>query len=278
MTYATIHLQLTPHPVPTSLGTIEYANALANLFEAKLALSSAHLRTRAPQNWIVGAMMSTMARKLKTFTTAQPQALEPHLQAEAVSQGIPAKITQAAEYWRGGLADNAWPGRVRGLRILGLSPNSAEPRLYVEDWLIGPGRPGTRYSNDRAQQFPAESVPICWYHSQSAAHTVSDALPFLHNVKRVRLAVFRDEKYTSIADPTTPLVTFLADHGVKFNSEDVAIGKQTIGVAILEHVKATDAYLILMGTLGRSRLREFLLGGAKQELLAGSSILPFVPH
>lgn len=278
MTYATVHLHLTPHPAPTSLGAIDYACALANLFEAKLAVSSSHLEIRAPQNWIVGAMMSTMAKELETITTARTHALELHLQAEALRQGIPVKITQAAEHWPGGLADNAWRGRVSDLCVLGLSPDSAEPRLYVEDWLFGSGRPCILYPDDTTQPFSAESVLICWDYSRSAARTVSDALPFLHNAKRVRVAVFRGEKDIPVADPMTPLATFLADHGVKVEGEDVAIGKRTIGAAILEHANATGTNLIMMGAFGHSRLREFLLGGATRELLAKSTMPLFMSH
>jgi len=278
MTYATVHLHLTPYPAPTSLAAIDDASALASLFEAKLTLSSSHLEIRAPQSWIAGAMMSTMAQKLETITTAKTQAPALHLQAEALCQGIPVKITQTAEHWRGYLADNAWRGRVGDLWVLGLSPNSAELRLYVEDWLIGSGRPRTLYPDETTQPFPAESVLICWDYSQSAACTVSDALPFLHHAKRVRLAVLRGDKDLPVTDPTTPLVTFLADDGVKFETEDVAIGKQTIGSAILEHADATRTYLILMGAFGHSRLLEFLLGGATRELLAKSTIPLFMSH
>jgi hypothetical protein len=49
---------------------------LAKLFEAKLSVSSSQLAIRAPQNWIVGAMISTMAQDLETITTAKTQALD----------------------------------------------------------------------------------------------------------------------------------------------------------------------------------------------------------
>jgi len=92
------------------------------------------------------------------------------------------------------------------------------------------------------------------------------------------LAVLRCDKDIPVTDPTTPLVTFLADDGVRFETEDVAIGKQTIGAAILEHANATGTYLILMGAFGHSRLREFLLRGATRELRPKSTIPLFMSH
>ncbi len=142
------------------MAATDYASALASLFEAKLTLSSSHLEIRAPQNRIAGAMMSMVAQKLETITTAKTQALAPHLQAEALRQGIRIKITQTAEHWPGGLADSAWRGRVSELCVLGLSPNSAEPRLYYEDWLFGSGRPCILYPDDTKHRPRSESPAI----------------------------------------------------------------------------------------------------------------------
>ncbi len=278
MTYATVHLHVTPYPAPTSLGAIDYACALSKLFEAKLTVSSSHLAIRAPQNWIVGAMMSTMARELETIATAKTQELELHVQREALLQGIQVEIAHTSEHWPGGLIDNAWRGRVSDVCVLGLSPDSAEPRLYVEDWLFGAGRPCILYPDSSKQKFSADNVLICWDFSRSAARTVSDALPFLHNAKRVHVAVFRGEKDIPITDPTTPLIAFLKEHGIAVEAMDVVIGKRSIGQAILEHAETTGANLILMGAFGHSRLREFLLGGATRELLAKSTIPILMSH
>ncbi|MEQ1784361.1 MAG: hypothetical protein ABMA14_23655 [Hyphomonadaceae bacterium] len=85
MTYTTIHL----HPAPTSLQAIDCARALANFFEAELNVSSFKLDIRAPKNWIVGAMMSTTARELKTVDdgTGLPQLLNPR-----ASEGIRLRV------------------------------------------------------------------------------------------------------------------------------------------------------------------------------------------
>jgi nucleotide-binding universal stress UspA family protein len=278
MTYTTIHLHLTPYPAPTSVGAIDYACALAKLFEAKLTVSSSRMAIRAPQNWIIGAMMSTMARELETIATAKTQALESYVQREALRLDIQVEIAHTSERWPGGLIDNAWRGRVSDVCVLGLSPDSAEPRFYVEDWLFGAGRPCILCPDDSKQQFSLNNVLICWDFSRSAARTVSDALPLLHNAKRVHVAVFRGEKDIPIADPTTPLIAFLREHGIAVEAKDIVIGKRTIGAAILDHANATDANLILMGAFGHSRAREFLLGGATRELLGKSTIPLLMSH
>ncbi len=278
MTYATIHLHLTPYPAPTSLRAIDYACALAKLFEAKLNVSSSRMIVRAPPNWIVGAMMSSMARELEAITDTTTKALECHVTHQAELSGITFELSHVAEKWPGGLKDNAWLGRVSDLCILGLSPDGTEPRLYVEDWLFGASRPCLLYPDNSTQSFSAENVLICWDFSKSAARTVSDALPFLHNANRIRVAVFRGEKDIPVADPATPLVAFLSGHGITVEAEDVEIGKRTIGQAIREHADATGTNLIMMGAFGHSRLQEFVLGGATRELLNKSTIPLLMSH
>ena len=278
MTYTTIHLHLTPYPAPTSVGAIDYACALAKLFEAKLTVSSSRMAIRAPQNWIIGAMMSTMARELQTITSAKTEALELHVKREALTAGIQVKVSHVAEHWPGGLVDNAWLGRVSDLCILGLSQDSAEPRLYVEDWLFGAGRPCILYPDTSKQALSVDNILICWDFSRSAARTVVDALPILHNAKRIRAAVFRGEKDIPVADPVTPLVAFLSEHGITVAAEEVLVGTRTIGTAILEHAAATETNLITMGAFGHSRLREFVLGGATSDLLKKSTIPLLMSH
>lgn len=278
MTYATVHLHVTPHPAPTSAGTIDYACALAKHFEARLIVSSSHLDIRAPKNWISGAMLAKIARDLEAVTTERTRQLEMHVRREALLAGIPLILERVAEHWPGGIVDSTWRGRVSDLCILSLSQDNTEAQLYLEDWLFGAGRPCILYPDSSKQPFSADNVLICWDLSRAAARTIGDALPLLHNAKRIRVAVFRGEKDIPIVDPATPLVAFLAEHGVNVEAQDVAIGGRTIGTAILEHASATETNLIMMGAFGHSRLREFVLGGATRELLAKSAIPLFMSH
>ena len=48
MTYATIHLHLTPYPSPTSTAAIDYACAMAKLLEANIDASASGSEMSAP--------------------------------------------------------------------------------------------------------------------------------------------------------------------------------------------------------------------------------------
>lgn len=278
MTYATVHLHLTPHPAPTSLGAIDYACALAKVFEAKLDVSSSQVSVNPPANWLTGGMIAQMARDLEAKTAETTAKLESHLEASALAAVVEMRLTRVPEQWPIGVSDNSWRGRVSDICVMSLSPGGMDARLGIEDWLFGSGRPCVLYPESSKQAFSIENVLICWDFSRSAARAVSDALPLLHNAKRIRIAVFRGEKDIAVDDPGKPLIAFLREHGVAAEAEDVVIGGRTIGRAILEHASSIGADLILMGAFGHSRMQEFILGGATKEILDRSTIPLFMSH
>ncbi len=278
MSYSTIHLQLTPYPAPSTIKTIDFACDMAKMFEAKLSVCSSRLSIRAPPNWFTGAMMSTMARELEGITTATTKMLESHLERVASSLGVTFQLSHVAEHWPAGLQDNAWRGRVSDLCVLSLAPDGTEPRLSIEDWLFGSGRPCLLLPESSTQTFSLENVLICWDFSRSAARTLTDALPLLHNAKRVRAVIFQGEKDIPVDDPQAPLVGFLASHGITSEVDEIKIGSRSIGRAILEHASATNTSLLVMGAFGHSRLQEFLLGGATKEVLDKSTVPLLMSH
>ncbi len=278
MTYATIHLHITPYPAPTPVAAIDYTCAMAKLLEANLDVSSSRLSIRAPGNWLTGAMLAKMAQELETSTAETTAALETHLESQALASGIGIKLTRIAEHWPMGVLDHSWRARTSDICVLGLSAQGTDARLGIEDWLFGAGRPCLLYPDKSKQLFSIDHVLICWDFSRSAARTVADALPLLHNAKRIRVVIFRGEKDIPIEDAGNHLVKYLASHGIAAEAEEIDIGDHTIGQAILEHARSSGVDLILMGAYGHSRMREFLLGGATKEVLDKSTIPLLMSH
>lgn len=278
MSYATIHLHLTPHPAPTSLAAITYACDIAKLFEAKLEASSARLSIRSPANWMTGGMLAKIARELEETTTAKSMELEAHLKQQASAKGITHAVSQVAQQWPASPTDPSRLGRTSDICVLGLQRDGAESRMGVEDWIFGSGRPCLLYPDTSTRAFKLDNVLVCWDYSRAAARALSDALPLLHNAGRVHLAVFRGEKEISAPDVRTPAIRFLAAHGVEATVEEIETGDRRIGEAIIEHAVLVRADLIVLGAFGHSRLQEFLLGGATKALLDTSTIPLLMSH
>ena len=188
------------------------------------------------------------------------------------------KLTRISEHWPMGVLDNSWRTRTSDICVLGLSALGTDARLGIEDWLFGAGRPCLLYPDKSKQLFSIDDVLICWDFSRSAARTVADALPLLHNAKRIRIAIFRGEKDIPIEGAGNHLVKYLASHGITAKAEEIDIGDHTIGQAILAHASTSAVDMILMGAYGHSRMREFFLGGATKEVLDTSTIPLLMSH
>lgn len=278
MAYKQIHLHLCPHPAPTSLGTIDYACAMAQHFEAKLRVSSPRLSVKAPSNWLAGPMLAGMARQLEENAAIKGGELEAHISERALALGVPFQIDQVVEHWPATRDQSTWRGRTSDLCVLGLARDNAEHRLNIEEWLFGVGRPCVFYPNDAQSDFSLDCVVVSWDFSKSAARAVGDALPLLRRASQVRIATVRGEKDIPVEDVKTPLINFLATHGVTSVGDDVELTGQTIGQAILAHANTVSANLVVMGAFGHSRMKEFLLGGATKEVLDSSTLPLFMSH
>ena len=278
MAYKQIHLHLSTHPVPTSLGAIDYACALADLFEAKLNATSPRVAIKTPVHWHSGHMMVELAREIEAISSAKAGALEAYLTRQASALGVAAKIIHTAEQWPTGQHDSVCHGRTSDLCVLGLSQKGADQKHSVEEWLFGAGRPCLLFPDSFSQGFSLERVLISWDFSRSAARAVCDALPMLRRAKQVRFVTVRGEKDIPLDDVKTPLIDFLAAHGVAAVADEIDAQGMPIGGTIIEHARGVQTSLLIMGAFGHSRLKEFVLGGATREMLDIADIPLLMSH
>ena len=108
---------------------------------------------------------------------------------------------------------------------------------------------------------------LAWNGSPEAAAAVRSALPFLSLVPRVVLL--------EVEDQISPYPRDLAARYLSRWSVSVEIFQrgpigESVSSAIEQAAQELDAGVIVMGAYGRSRLREFLLGGVTRELTGRS--------
>jgi nucleotide-binding universal stress UspA family protein len=278
MSFRQIHLHLRPHPAPTSLRTVDYACAFAHHFEAKLSVSSPRVSVKTPVHWLAGRMLTELAGELEAIAAKKGSDLEARICQSASSLGVDLQIDRLVEHWPASLGESTWRGRTSDLCVLGLTRENPDHRLNIEDWLFGVGRPCLFYPDDAQSEFSLDCVVVSWDFSKSAARALGDALPLLQRAKQVRIATVRGEKDLPFDDVKTPLIDFLAAHGIASVGDDIDLGGHSIGQAILAHASSVGANLIVMGAFGHSRMKEFLLGGATKEVLDRSTLPLFMSH
>jgi nucleotide-binding universal stress UspA family protein len=122
---------------------------------------------------------------------------------------------------------------------------------------------------------PAKRVLVAWNGSREAARAVRDALPLLKTADSVEVSVIDPPEGRAIGEG---LATMLARHGIPVAVREALSQGNDVGAMLLEQAKTGGADLIVMGAYGHSRFREWVLGGATEEVLAESKIPVLVSH
>ena len=97
---------------------------------------------------------------------------------------------------------------------------------------------------------------------------MADALPLLAKVKEVTVAGIAEEEgsQTAVRRQTEDVVKWLSRHGIAARAQVPT--RSGNGVQQLERIAAdTGAGVVVAGAYGRSRFREWLLGGVTQHLV-----------
>ena len=109
---------------------------------------------------------------------------------------------------------------------------------------------------------------------------MADAMPFLVKAKEVLVMVANPSKGTSGHGdvPGADICLHLARHGVKAIAQHVIARDIDVGNLLLSRASDEDIDMIVMGAYGRSRLRELVLGGATNHIMAHMTVPILFSH
>lgn len=145
--------------------------------------------------------------------------------------------------------------------------------------ILGAGRPFLVVPA-AVKSFAADHVMIGWKDTREARRAVQDALPFLHEAKRVTvLEICEKEQMETARRHVDDVVRYLARHRIKAESRAELIqasgsrANQILGWATDE-----GADLLVTGAYGHSRLNEWIFGGMTRDLLTTSPICCLMSH
>ena len=144
--------------------------------------------------------------------------------------------------------------------------------------ILGAGRPFLVVPA-AVKSLAADHIVVGWKDTREARRAVQDALPFLHEAKRVTVMEICEKDEMDIArNHVDDVVLYLARHRIKAERrvEIQAHGSgadQIIGLAEDE-----GADLLVTGAYGHSRLNEWVFGGMTRDLLSSSPICCLMSH
>ncbi|MFP5391951.1 MAG: universal stress protein, partial [Gammaproteobacteria bacterium] len=126
---------------------------------------------------------------------------------------------------------------------------------------------------------PGRTVAIAWNGSNEAQRAVRSALPLLQGAQRVHLIMI-NPRAAAIDDgdePGADMGLYLARHGVRVEVVS-RFSESHADAAILDAANECGADLLVMGAYGRSRFREFLMGGATRTMLQSMTLPVWMTH
>ena len=127
---------------------------------------------------------------------------------------------------------------------------------------------------------PGKRILVAWNGRRELARAVFDALPLLKRAQAVSVVWVNPQDAGEMAGelPAVDICTALARHGVPCEATQNIQPVASVGAALLSAVKTHGADLLVMGSYGHSRMREFVFGGATRYVLENMTVPVLMSH
>lgn len=146
----------------------------------------------------------------------------------------------------------------------------------AEDVLVSSGRPVLIVPTGWTKQSIGGTVIVAWNGSREAARALADSMPLLELAKTVEIFTAGKEDIGDL--PGADIAAHLSRHKVNVKVHESAASGIPIGDILLNRASDLGADLIVMGGYGRSRFREFVLGGVTHYILEHMTVPVLMSH
>ena len=144
--------------------------------------------------------------------------------------------------------------------------------------ILGAGRPFLVVPA-AVRSLTADHVVVGWKDTREARRAVQDALPFLHEAKRVTVVeICENDQKEAARHGVDDVVLYLARHRI---TAEGRVETQLLGSGadqIIGFAEDEGADLLVTGAYGHSRLNEWIFGGMTRDLLTSSPICCLMSH
>ena len=144
--------------------------------------------------------------------------------------------------------------------------------------ILGAGRPFLVVPAS-VKSLTADHVVVGWKDTREARRAIQDALPFLHEAKRVTVIdICENDRKEAARHGVDDVVLYLARHRIKAEGR---VETQLLGSGadqIIGFAEEEGADLLVTGAYGHSRLNEWIFGGMTRDLLTSSPICCLMSH
>jgi nucleotide-binding universal stress UspA family protein len=277
-----ILLQIDTYPEATPAEAIDQAVRFTAAVGGVLSALAVEVDIQAPKNrladYLIG--LSQMAveeeQKSRRFCAVALEAFATRAEEAGVLGEV---IHGKADLYAVG-AYVAERSRTRDLCIVPVVDQSDGQRSVIEAVVFGSGRPVLTFRPGGAD-LPLGglgTIVLAWDGTRTAARALADALPVMQTAREVRVLTVTNEKPSARSGMGKDVVRHLAGHGVNAVVEEIDAGGRRIGLVLEEYLALHRPDLFIMGAYGRSRAREFILGGATEHMLYDPKVPLLLSH
>jgi nucleotide-binding universal stress UspA family protein len=256
-------------------GPVPQALALAKACRARLTIAVLTAEPDLHVTSFAGVDAVAQTRMVEELRAATSETLK-SVQAPIADTPVPTTL----EVESGGVSQlAAWVqarARTADLMVIGAVESFSDPWYWtrlVEGALFGSGRP--------VAVIPVGAEPSAWSHaalgwnaSREATRAFHDALPWLSAGARLDIILFEPEANDAgaeIAQAGDRLGFHTALHPLPLPIEPMGEALQAFAIG-----RAAD--VLIVGAYGRSRFREFLLGGVTRDVLGHTRLPVLLSH
>ncbi|TGN94250.1 universal stress protein [Burkholderia sp. USMB20] len=153
-------------------------------------------------------------------------------------------------------------------------------RHFVEDVVMGSGRPAlvVPYAGD--VRTLGENVLIGWDGGREAARALADALPLLARARFVNVeTVTRGQPDPDKTPAGVDVAAYLERHGIRASFSSTPRERPvSVGATLLNRATDLHADLLVMGLYSHARMHERVLGGATRTILETMTVPVLLSH
>lgn len=277
-----ILLQIDSYPEAPSEAAIEQAARFAAAVGGVLSGLAVEVEIRAPTNRLADHLigLSRLAKEEEAKSRRACQAALEMFSTKAEAAGVrgDALHGRADLYCIGDyVAERA---KTRDLCIVPRADHLDGQTSVAEAVVFGSGRPVLVFHPVDAALLSGglSAVVLAWDGSRSAARAMAGALPVMLRAREVRVLTVINEKPNARSGLGRDAVRHLKVHGVNAVVDEVDAGRRRIGEVLNDYAVNCGSDLLVMGAYGRSRVREFILGGATEHMLRDSKTPLLLSH
>jgi nucleotide-binding universal stress UspA family protein len=257
---------------------LDYAAAIASQFDAHLTGLLAGEVPEITASFDAGgtALIAALMRENSERLDAAAEALADQLERAAVSTQLRRIEGLARDVGARIAAEVRTADLFVGTRPYG-DPNHGQ---HIEEAvLFQSGRPCLFVPPGGTPPARYDTILVAWKNTREAARAVGAAMPFLKAAKSVVIGMVEEagasEQFGQ--SPGADIARHLARHGISTELRMIN-GWQHSDGALLNEAAQAGAEMVVMGAYGRSRISEWLLGGATRMMLSEAPIPVLATH